>query len=548
MTQAPHTTTVSEHLGLSPASAVAPAPALPRRARYFLPSLADIVFSSVLFAAFGALGPSLLGDADIGWHIRNGDHILTTHSVPHADYFSYTLAGRPWYAWEWLYDVVVSKMHSHAGLDGVVLLSSFLGALTFAWLFRLALKLSGNLVVAGGLTLLSATAASIHLLARPHLVTWLLTLAWFEQVSSYQRGERRHLFLLPALMPAWVNLHGGFLVGVALLAVAVAANLWTRYTAAAPESRRHARERLRHLSLVFSLTLVATLLNPYGYRLYIHLYSYLGDRFLMDNISEFLSPDFHLAQVKTFALLLIATLVALAVKKNRTAPLDVLVLGISAWIGLYATRNIPIASILLTLTIAPILGGAIRESMHDGGTAEWLRTLAEKSEGFSSRIIATDGRLRGHAFAAVATVTLVVVGLRPGRTELAFDAKKMPVQAAEYMAAHNIRNHFLSPDGWGGYLIYRLYPDVRMMIDDRHDFYGPEYVRDYMKTVRSGYGWRDLLDAKAVNWVLVPPDYPLANTLKAVPDWKVVYDDGTAIIFTRAGAMKAQSAASARPD
>jgi hypothetical protein len=349
-------------------------------------------------------------------------------------------------------------------------------------------------------------------------------------------------------MPAWVNLHGGFLVGVALLALAIAANLCTRYTAASPESRRHTRERLRHLSLVFSLTLVATLLNPYGYRLYIHLYSYLGDRFLMDNISEFLSPDFHLVQVKAFALLLIASLVALAVKKNRTGPLDVLVLGFSVWIGLYATRNIPIASILLTLTIAPILGGAIRELTHDGGRAEWLRKLAEKSEGFSSRIIATDGRLRGHAFAAFATVTLVVAGLRPGRTELTFDAKKVPVRAAEYMAAHNIRNHFLSPDGWSGYLVYRLYPDVRMMMDDRHDFYGAEYVRDYMKTVRSGYGWRELLDARAVNWVLVPPDYPLANTLKAVPDWKVVYDDGTAIIFARAGAMKAQSAASAGPD
>ena len=119
MTQARHTTTLSERFGLSSASAVAPAPALPRRARYFLPSLADIVFSSLLFAAFGALGPTLLGDADIGWHIRNGDHILATHSVPRTDYFSYTMAGRPWYAWEWLYDIIVSKTHSRAGLDGV---------------------------------------------------------------------------------------------------------------------------------------------------------------------------------------------------------------------------------------------------------------------------------------------------------------------------------------------------------------------------------------------------------------------------------------------
>jgi hypothetical protein len=548
MTPASHTSAVSERLVTASTGAAAPAPALPRWARLFLPSLADIVFVSLLFAAFGALGPTLLGDADIGWHIRNGDHILATHSVPRTDYFSYTMAGRPWYAWEWLYDIIVSKTHSRAGLDGVVLLSSFFGALTFAWMFRLALRLSGNFVVAGGLTLLSAVAASIHLLARPHLLTWLLTLVCFEQISSYQRGERRHLFLVPALMPVWVNLHGGFLVGIALLPLVIAANLWTRCTASAPESRGRAQERLQHLSLILPLTLIATLLNPYGYRLYVHLYGYLADRFLMDNISEFLSPDFHLAQVKAFALLLIATLVALAVNKNRPGPFEVLVLGFSAWIGLYSTRNIPIASILLTLTAAPILGGAIRELMHDNGRVAWLRNLAAKSEGFSTRIIATDLRLKGHAFAAFATVTLLMVGLRPGRTELTFDAKKMPVQAAEYMAAHNIRGHFLSPDGWGGYLIYRLYPDVRMMMDDRHDFYGRAYVRDYMKTVRSGFGWRELLDAKAVDWVLVPPDYPLANTLKAVPDWKVIYDDGTAIIFARAGPMSTPSAALAGPD
>src|SRR5215472_9466311 len=110
--------------------------ALPRSARYVFPSLPDVVFVSLLLAAFGALGPNLLEDADIGWHIRNGDHILATHAVPRTDYFSYTMAGRPWYAWEWLYDAAISKIHFQARLDGVVLLSCFLAALTFAWLFR----------------------------------------------------------------------------------------------------------------------------------------------------------------------------------------------------------------------------------------------------------------------------------------------------------------------------------------------------------------------------------------------------------------------------
>jgi hypothetical protein len=526
-------TAASHRPALSQTGVKAETQALPRWARYAFPSLPDVVFVSLLVAAFGALGPNLLQDADIGWHIRNGDHILSTHSVPRTDYFSYTMAGRPWYAWEWMYDAAISKIHSQARLDGVVLLSCFLAALTFAWLFRLALRRSGNLVVAGGLTLLSAVAASIHLLARPHLITWLLTLVWFEQAGSFQRGERRHLFLLPVLMLLWVNLHGGFLVGVALLALLMAANLCTYGATAVRETRRRAQERLRHLSLVFPLTLVATLLNPYSYRLYIHLYRYLGDRFLMDNISEFLSPDFHLAQVKAFALLLIGALIGLALTKTKPGSFDLLVLGFAVWMGLYATRNIPIASILLTLILAPMWGDAMRDLARENGLAGWLRRRAAQIDGFSARTIATGERLKGHAFAVFATMALVLAGLRPGRTELRFDAKKLPVAAAEYMAAHNIRDHFLNPDGWSGYLIYRLHPDVHVSMDDRHDFYGPDYVRDYMKAVRSGYGWRGFLEANQVNWVLLPPDYPLANTLKAVPDWRVVYNDGTAIIFAR---------------
>ena len=77
----------------------------------------------------------MLYDADTGWHIRNGEIILATHSVPRTDLFSYTRAGQPWYAWEWLYDMVIAAIHHVAGLNGVVLFTAVIIAATFALLF-----------------------------------------------------------------------------------------------------------------------------------------------------------------------------------------------------------------------------------------------------------------------------------------------------------------------------------------------------------------------------------------------------------------------------
>ncbi|HKC70249.1 MAG TPA: hypothetical protein VKB60_01440, partial [Terriglobales bacterium] len=89
------------------------------------------------------------------------------------------------------------------------------------------------------------------------------------------------------------------------------------------------------------------------------------------------------------------------------------------------------------------------------------------------------------------------------------------------------------PDYWGGYLIYRLGPNYKVFMDDRHDFYGEPFVRDYIKVQHIQPGWQEVLDKNSVNWVLVPPDWTLANALKEMPQWRVLYDDHHAILFAR---------------
>ena len=158
--------------------------------RWVLPSFADLFFLVLLgILAFSPMSAGLLGDADTGWHIRSGELILATHAIPRTDPFSYTRHGEPWYAWEWMYDVVIAAIHHVSGLNGVVLFTAAVISVTFALLFRFILRRSGNLAVAAFLTLLTTAAAQVHMLARPHVLSWLLTLLWVENLCRFEDGE-----------------------------------------------------------------------------------------------------------------------------------------------------------------------------------------------------------------------------------------------------------------------------------------------------------------------------------------------------------------------
>ena len=104
-----------------------------RWARVLIPSLSDLFFLAVLILLFmtsGAAGwEGLLSDADVGWHIRTGDYILDHHAVPYVDLYSFSKPAAPWYAWEWLTDVMDSGLHRIAGLKGIVLMAAILIAL-----------------------------------------------------------------------------------------------------------------------------------------------------------------------------------------------------------------------------------------------------------------------------------------------------------------------------------------------------------------------------------------------------------------------------------
>lgn len=532
--------------------------------RWLIPSVGDLIFFALFCVlVFTNLSTRLLADAGIGWHIRTGQLILSTHSVPHIDPFSSSMHGHSWFAWEWLYDVVVGWLESYARLNGVVVFTALMIALAFSLAFRMLMRRGTNLMLALILVLLAASASMIHFFARPHVLTWLLTLLWFwildssekdgafnsytDELSPVDSAPPNLLWLLPVTMLFWVNLHGGFLIGFILLGVYWIGAAWgwlrpTRNGFDEALSKIRAGRQLCDLTLIGTLSCAITLINPYGIELHVHIYHYLSNRFLMNHIDEFQSPNFHYVAQKCFAGLLLLTLIALAERSRRFCKVmasEILIIIFAVYSGLYASRNIPTSSLLLILIIGPWLSDAMtRFSSQSKMGASWLVLLVPRR--FFRRMQAIDLVLRGHLWPVTAVVLTSWIAMNGGYLgsraliHAHFDDKRFPVGAVNYIEKQRLDGPVFSPDAWGGYLIYRLYPRARVVIDDRHDFYGEPFLESYLKTIHVEPEWRDFLDQHPAQFLVLPKDSALANILRETADWRLTHSDDVAAVFVPA--------------
>jgi hypothetical protein len=506
-----------------------------------------MVFVSILAWLFlgGSGAMALLGDGDTGWHIRTGDYILSHHQFPKQDLFSFSRAGQPWFAWEWLSDVLFSALHKAGGLAAVALMAGVLIAGTSAVLFRYMIWQGSNLLAAVLLMLIASSASTIHWLARPHLFSYLFLAAAIWLLEADRRRRTPWVFALVGLCVLWTNLHGGF--GALLITIAAYLAGSIAETLLAPAGGRN-WENARRYGGLLALAAVATLVNPYTYHLHQHILQYLRSDFILDHVVEFRSPNFRGEGMRYFEVLLFAGLMAVPALLRRRDVTTALLILLWAHASLLSARHI----LLYVVVAAPV---AARECTALWARASapgmgWAATLREVAEDYGGGRFTNTGPRPAMgwlapSFAAVMAVALFA-GRSSGRLQSEFSKDQFPVAACEAAGGQLRGRRILTSDQWGDYLIYRYYPKLKVFIDGRSDFYGAEIGREYLKVMNSDHQWEQIFDRYGFDLALLPAEWPLATTIKSNPNWKVKYDDGKALLLERTQ-NNSQQASAGRP-
>jgi hypothetical protein len=504
---------------------------------FLIPTMSHFIFLAVLAITLAVAPKFVSADGDASRHLTVGEYILT-HGIPTQDVFSFTMAGQPFVPYEWLAEVSSALSYRAAGLAGPVLLHGAAIAATCALLYSHLRRRGHALLLALPVAVLAGAASAIHWLARPHVFTFLGAILFFRVLDDWHAGRstRRALLLMPLIMLAWVNAHGGFLIGLILLGAFVGSDV-VRSVAGAAGIAAGARRRLRGIALPAAATLGATLVNPAGIGLFGHVTGYFGKKLLVDRTQEYMSPDFHSADFTFFVVMLVGLVASLAWSRRRLALHEGLLCVAFIYFALHSARNVPLFAFILAPTLASQLGAIPSPEFGSrlGLAARAVGGWFTRRNGAYSRI---EARSRGQFLPIAAITVLLAIAAaeyRGGEAPLGvqFDVTRQPVAAVEYLNAHPLPGNGFNELRWGGYLLHTMWPENRVFIDGQTDFYGESLTRDFLAVMELEPEWRAVLDRHDISWVILPTDTAIVRALTADPSWRTEFRDNVATVLTR---------------
>ncbi|MEI8394469.1 MAG: hypothetical protein WCF85_07020 [Rhodospirillaceae bacterium] len=471
-------------------------------ARRWAPSLPVLIWLGMVALPLTA-ALKLLNDPDTYWHIEAGRWMLSHHAVPFFDPFSHSLPGAPWFAHEWLAELIFALVYQYSGWNGTILVAVFSFAAALALLTRFLLPhfkpIHALLAVA-----LGAGLTMPHLLVRPHVLAFPILVLWVAALVRARDNDASPPWRALPLMVLWVNLHGGFLFGLAL-----AGFFMVEAVLSAPDFAARRREAGRWTLFVLLAGLVSAL-NPRGFEALLFPFHVLGQAVLQAEIIEWKSVDFQQFQVLEVCLLGLLALgfsTGVRLPLTRTALLLLLV-----HMALKHQRHGDLLGLCAPLVVAAPLGAQLRLLLPKMTAAEH-RASRPASAG------------------AVALAGLLTLGLAAGfsaRPIERVDGPNTPHSALLAAQALGLSGPVFNAHPFGGYLIFN---GVAPFIDGRLDMYGDAF---WSRHLRAYTGDRQallsILHDYRIRWTMLESGSPAVGVLDHLPGWQRVYTDGFAVI------------------
>jgi hypothetical protein len=471
------------------------------------------LFVIILTLGLFTMAARRVTDPDVWWHLRTGQLIVQTRAIFHTDPYSFTRFGQPWVDHEWLSQILMFSLYRLAGWGGLIV---GFGAVIAAAFLVAFLRCPGRPYVAGLITLGGAFASAPSWGVRPQMLTLLLASVLLLILErSYEHPK--FLWWTPPLMLLWVNLHAGYALGIALMALFLVGDALD----VALGFKDIPAPRFRALALAMMAGIAVVPLNPYGAAMYAYPLETLRSRAMQSYIGEWFSPDFHQPRYLPTLAMILATVALAALSSRRLHPREVLLLSVTTYAALRSVRHVPIYSLIAI----PILSAMALAWLQQRGVSKRLELHSPMT---SAKTLLNAVLLAGIVVFLVARVHQVT------SRQPEIEAKELPAAAVSFIGAQRPPAPILNHYNWGGYFIWRLYPEYRVYIDGRADVYGDAFMDDLATTYYlKGDSWRSPFEKWGIRTVVLPPDAPLVTALRALPDWETIYADSQAVILAR---------------
>jgi hypothetical protein len=489
-------------------------PAITKPSVPALVGLTRAVFSFRVMLAFGLAVVTVLtvsnrfNDPDLWFHLKLGQVVWNTHSIPSTDTFSFTAYGHSWTAHEWLAELGIYAVYHLGGHSGLMLSFAVLASLLFVLVYELCCQYCESALVAfmGGVC--AWFFGTIGLAIRPLLLGHVFLVFELIVLESACRGRRRRLWLLPPLFAIWVNCHGTYFFGLGVLGAywvcSFANGRWGLLIAEPWEGKGR-----KLLSAILILCGLALCVNPVGVHLLLYPLNVAFQQSTGINVvQEWQSPDLRSPRTIGMVLALVTILLIPVLRRSEVRLRELLLVAMALALATQHARvlfvfGIVVSPVLCRL-LAPLMG---RDNRRDHPIANAVFMLAFLYAIFS--------------------------GL-PSPLEIQRQIRKAsPTGAVDYVRRAGLSGPMLNEYVFGDYLIWAL-PEHKVFIDGRGDVY--DWTGVFPVFARWATLAEDpdiLLEKYKIRFCLLSKDSPMARVLPHLVGWQKVYSDDVATVFVR---------------
>jgi hypothetical protein len=516
--------------------------------------------AALLVLAVGLyVSSATVADPDLWGHVRYGQDVLAGGPIVATDQYSYLTAGRSWINHEWLSEVAMAAVFNLGGARGLVALKTLLMLAVLGLLYRHLRSCGARSLAAGALVLLAAFMMQVgsHTV-RPQLFSYFFFVLVMLAIHQADSGRAAALWVIPPSMALWVNFHGAFLAGLAVLIVWAGMRVqgsWTGKRSAShpltPSPTHPLTSSPWPLVLPLLATLLATLFNPYGLRQMTFLWHAL--RASRTDVVEWLPLVVSSPEGLAYLTTVVLCVLAMASARRRPSPALIAVFICTAIAPLQSSRHLPMFAAAAVVIGGPYLAAAWER---------WLVAGTERAKGTGSFFGRTPGEAwsaekmclspcqpRSQSPAAWAASILPLAGAlffsgvsieRWTRIPLDPKVAAFPARAVSVLKASGAQGNLATLFDWGQYVLWHLGPGVKVSDDGRRESLYSDEIRGINHNWAMGLGkWDVLLDRYPTDMALLDKRLPAFNLMQRKPGWCLVYEDSLAAVFAREGSPQA---------